>query len=173
MKVSDFMAAVTRNASATGEIPADRMLLAVDCSATGDGDVGDYDIAFVHVENVGASLSPKTTDKNYLYEGASTLKTDTQRTFNVTGQRYLGDGFQDFVCGHSIKFGVGGDVQRNYAYFNIDSGAGESGKVTIVTKKDGAAASGNPTDIEVDLLVAGTPAEYTYAEPAQVTQGEG
>lgn len=166
MKLSEFMAEVTRNASATGEVSANRMLLAVDCSASGDAEVGEYAIAFVHVENVGAALSPKTTDKNYLYEGASTLKTDTQRTFAVTGQRFLGDAFQDFVCSHDIKFGVGSEVMRKYVYFNVDSGEGESGTATVVTKKDGSAASGNPTDIEVELLVVGAPAEYTYMEAA-------
>lgn len=163
MKVSEFMAAITQDASAVGEISANRMLLAVDCSEGGSTSVGDYEIAFVHIENLGASLSPKTTDKSYLYEGESTLKTGTQRTFSVTGQRYKGDAFQDYCCSHAIKYGVGNAVQRPYVYFNVDSGKGEKGVVSVVTKKDGASASGNPTDIEIDLMAIGTPEEYTYS----------
>lgn len=164
MKVSEFMAEITQNASAAGEISANRMLLAVDCSTSGSAaSIGDYDIAFVHIENLGAALSTKTTDKSYLYEGESTLKTGTQRTFNLTGQRYKGDAFQDFCCSHDIKFGVGSAVQRGYVYFNVDSGKGEKGSVSIIVKKDGAAASGNPTDVEIDLMAIGTPEEYTYS----------
>lgn len=164
MKLSEFMAAVVPNANAAGEITANRMMLAVDCSTTGNGtDPGDYEIAWVHTENLGAAINPKTADKSYLYEGESTIRTGAQRTFSITGQRYKGDAFQDFVCGHGVVFGTGNAVLRDYVYFNVDTGVGEKGKATISVKKDGAAASGNATDIEVDLYAVGTPAEYTYA----------
>lgn len=166
MTLAEFMAEVTRDQTASGEVSANRMVLAVDSTETGNAaSPSAYAIASVHVEDNGAALSAKTTDRNYLYEGASTLKTDTQRTFGVTGQRYLGDEFQDFACSHKIKYGKGTEVQLRYVYFNVDTGEGESGVVTIVTKKDGAAAAGNPTDIEIDLLGVGTPAEYTYTAP--------
>ena len=45
----------------------------------------------------------------------------------------------------------------------MDSGKGEKGSVSIIVKKDGAAASGNPTDVEIDLMAIGTPEEYTYS----------
>lgn len=165
MKLSDFMSEVTRISSPSGEVTAERMVLAIDCSETGNATkVGDYDIASVHVENLGAAISSETVDKNYLYEGKMTIKTDAKRTFALTGQRYLGDAFQDFACSHKIKYGKGDACKRKYVYFNIDSGKGEQGECTIVTNKDGSAAAGSPTDVEIAITSIGIPAEYTYSK---------
>ena len=54
-------------------------------------------------------------------------------------------------------------MQRNYVYFDPGTGEGESGKVTIITNKDGAAGASDPADLDVRLAVVGIPSEYTYS----------
>lgn len=150
-------------ASATGEYVGRDMVLALDCSEDGAGDsVDDYAVAGPHVENIGAALNPTSQDKSYIYEGDSTIKTSTKRSFTVTGQRVLGDEFQDFVCSFPIKFGKGTSVQRKYVYFHTGTKQGESGIVTILVKKDGAGAASDPADIEVELQSCAIPEEFTY-----------
>lgn len=162
MKLSEYMKKITA-AKATGEYVGRDMVLALDCSEEGSSTaVGDYEVAGPHVEDVGASLTPTSTDKSYIYEGDSTLKTSTKRGFSVTGQRIIGDGFQDFVCSHAIKYGTGSAVQRNYVYFHTGTKQGESGMVTILTKKDGSGAASSAADIEVELQSCAMPEEYTY-----------
>ncbi len=163
MKLSEYISAAQSAAASTGERTGRQMVLAVDCSADGDDTVANYAVVANHIENHGAALSPKTADKSYIGEGDSTLKTGTQRTFDVTGQLLRGDTFHDFVCSHAIKYGVGSAVQRNYVYFDPGTGEGESGKVTIITNKDGAAGASDPADLDVRLAVVGIPSEYTYS----------
>lgn len=162
MKLSVYMAAVAASVSETGERTGRQMVLAVDCSEQGNADVADYAVVANHIENHGASLSSKTADKSYIGEGDSTLKVSTQRLFDVAGQLLRGDDFHDFINSHAIKFGKGSDVVRDYVYFDPGTGEGEKGKVTIVVNKDGAAAAGDPADIDVRLSSQGEPEEYTY-----------
>lgn len=162
MKLSEYMAAAAE-VPATGEIVGRQMVLALDCSEDGTSEAGDYAVIANHVENVGAALSGKTVDKEYIGEGASTLKTSTQRTFSVTGQLLRGDTFHDFIGSHKIKYGVGSVVQRKYVYFDAGTKKGESGTVTVIVNKDGAAAAGDLADIDVSLSVVGTPKEYAYS----------
>lgn len=162
MKLSEYMEAVAE-IPATGERVGRQMVLAVDCG-TGETatTVDDYAVIANHIENVGAALSGKTTEKEYIGEGASTLKTSTQRSFSVTGQLLRGDTFHDFINSHAVKYGVGAAVQRKYVYFDAGTKKGESGKVTIIVNKDGASAAGELADIDVSLSTVGTPDEYTY-----------
>lgn len=163
MKLSDYMnAAATASAPATGERVGRQMVLALDCSNGTGTAVSDYAVIANHVENVGAALNAKTTDKEYIGEGAFTLKTSTQRTFSITGQLLRGDDFHDFINSHAIKYGVGSAVQRKYVYFDAGTKQGEIGIATITINKDGAASAGELGDIDVTLSVAGTPEEYTY-----------
>lgn len=163
MTLATYMAAVESSVAATGERTGRQMILAVDCSNDGDAEISAYAVVANHIENHGASLNPKTVDKSYIGEGDSTLKTSTQRTFDVAGQLLRGDAFHDFVTSHAIKYGVGTDIQRNYVYFDPGTGKGEKGSLTIIVNKDGAAAAGDPADIDVRLAVNGTPEEYTYS----------
>ena len=139
-------------------------VLAVDCSAEGTGeDPKTFAIATVHAENNNPSLESSTNDANFLYEGKSSTKTDTQRTFNVSAQRMFGDEFQDFVCSHAITYGKGSTVVRPYVYFSLLTGKGEQGKVMISVNNNGGGAAGEPATVDVDLKAQGTPTEYTYA----------
>lgn len=162
MDLKTYMAAV--KAAATGERTGRQMVLAVDCS-TADGtssNVDAYAVVANHVENHGASLNAKTSDKSYIGEGDMTLRTGVQRVFSVTGQLLRGDTFHDFINSHAIKYGVGSEVQRDYVYFDPGTKKGEKGRVTISVNKDGSGAAGDPGDIDVTLSVIGTPEEYTY-----------
>lgn len=171
MKLSDYIAAAQAAAASTGERTGRQMVLAVDCSTDGDATVANYAVVANHIENHGAALNPKTADKSYIGEGDSTLKTGTQRTFDVVGQLLRGDDFHDFVCSHGVKYGVGSEVQRNYVYFDPGTGEGESGKVTIIVNKDGAAGASDPADLDVRLAVVGIPAEYTYSSGGSGSSG--
>lgn len=171
MKLSDFMAARAARA-ASGEQQADDYVLAIDCSENGtEPDVGDYAIATVHTENLGAAVSANTTDKNYLYEGATTLRSSPRRNFTVAGQRFSGDDFQDFALSHDVVFGVGNTVVRNYVYFNCNSKKGEKGTLMINVTNDGGAASGNTADFSVSMASVGAPAEYTWVTPTTTHSG--
>ena len=163
MKLSEYMAALTA-AEATGEYVGRDMVFAMDCSEDGKAaSIGDYAIAGPHVEDMGATLNPTSEDKSYIAEGDSTIKTSTKRSFTVTGQRLIGDEFQDFLCSFAIKYGKGSVVQRPYVYFHAGTKKGERGVVTILVKKDGAGAASATADIEVELQSCAIPTEYTYA----------
>ena len=162
MLLKDYMTTLAA-AEATGEYAGRDMILAVDCTADGDAETpGDYAFVGVHIEDVGAELNPKSEDRSYVLEGDSTVKTSTQRTFTITGARYVSDSFQDFCCKPEIKFGSGGAVQRNYVYFHSGTKAGEQGLVTILVKNDGGGAASDPAEFEVELRSSSRPQSYTY-----------
>ena len=156
-------AGFTPSESYEGEAMGQDYVLAVDCSAEGNGtDPKTFAIASVHAENNNPALESTTSDANFLYEGKSSTKTDTQRTFQVSAQRMVGDEFQDFVCSHAITYGKGSSVVRSYVYFSLLTGKGEQGKVMISVNNNGGGAAGEPASVDVDLKAQGTPSEYTY-----------
>lgn len=162
MTVSQLMQGRTPNANYTGWIVNDDWVLAVDISG-GNAEVKDYVVAQMGVAGLDAQLNPVTQDKQYIRAGQSTTKTGTQRTFKVSGDRYVGDAFQDFCFSHAIKYGVGNAVVVPYVYFNILNGKGEKGYVSIIVNSDGAGDSGESSSIDIELKKAGEqPAEYTY-----------
>lgn len=151
-------------AQATGEYAGRDMILALDCTEDGSAaSVQDYAFVGVHIQDVGAAISPKSEDRSYVLEGDATVKTAARRSFTITGARYVSDAFQDFVCRPEIKFGVGGAVQRNYVYFHSGTLTGETGLVTILVKNDGSAAASDPSELQVELRSVGTPRAFTYA----------
>ena len=166
MLLKDYMNTLAA-AEATGEYTGRDMILAVDCTENGDAATpGDYAFVGVHIEDVGAELNPKSEDRSYVYEGDSTMKTSAQRTFAITGTRYVSDAFQDFCCSPEITFGTGGTVQRNYVYFHSGTKTGESGVMTILVQKDGAGAASDPAEFQVELKSCGRPKSYTYTPQA-------
>lgn len=156
-------------AEEAGEYTGRDMVLAVDCTENGDAETpGAYAFVGVHIEDVGAELNPKSEERSYVLEGDATLKTSTQRTFTIAGDRYISDTFQDFCCRSAIKFGVGGAVQRNYVYFHSGTREGEQGRMTILVNKDGGGAASDPAEFEVELRSCGPVSDYTYT----VQEGE-
>ena len=119
------------------------------------------------VAGLDSNLNPITQDKTYIRAGQSTAKTGNQRSFSVTGDRYVGDEFQDFVLSHAIKYGTGQAVVRKYVYFNIITGKGEKGEVVIIVNSDGSGEAGNSAELDIELRKSGSaPTEYTYTVSA-------
>lgn len=165
MKLSELMAGHTPSKSYKGDVVANNFVLAVDCSAEGNAaSPGEYAVVQEKIAGVDAQLNPETQDKAYIRSGKSTTKTGTQRSFSVTGDRYVGDEFQDFALGHKIKFGTGQEVRRNYVFFNMLTGEGEQGELSIIVNSDGGGTAEESAEIDIELRKAGaTPTEYNYS----------
>lgn len=166
MTVEQLMQGRTPNASFTGWITNDDWVLAVDIGPTPSTDVNDYVVAQMGVAGLDAQLNPANQTKQYVRAGQSTTKTGTQRTFTVTGDRYVGDAFQDYCFSHAIKYGTGSKVIVPYAYFNILNGKGEKGNVSIIVNSDGSGNSGENSGVNIQLQKSGDmPVEFTYTAP--------
>lgn len=166
MLLSELMSKATLNPDFEGFVTNDDFVLAVDCGenpATDFTNAGDFAVVQLGVAGLDSSMNPITQDKTYIRAGQSTAKTGNQRSFSVTGDRYIGDAFQDFALSHAVKYGTGQNVVRKYVYFNIVTGKGESGECCIVVNSDGSGEAGNNAEIDIELKKSGAaPAEYSY-----------
>lgn len=171
MKLSALMANANLNPTFEGVVTNDDFVLAVDCGETAAKDftsAADFAVVQLGVAGLDSNLNPITQDKTYIRAGQSTTKTGNQRSFSVTGDRYVGDEFQDFALSHDIKYGTGQAVVRKYVYFNIVTGKGESGECTIIVNSDGSGEAGNSAEIDIELRKSGSaPAEYSYSALAE------
>lgn len=141
---------------------ADDWVLAVDITG-GNASAEDYEVLQLGISGVDASLEAQTEDSNYIRGGQSTLKTGTQRTFGVTGDRYIGSAAQDYLFSHKIKYGTGQTVIVPYVYFNMFTGKGEKGTASVIVNNDAAGEAGSKSTIDVQLRTTGTaPTEFTY-----------
>ena len=169
MKLSELMAGRTPSPAFEGFVTNDDFVLAVDCSEDGSAAPADYAVVQMGVSGLDAQLNPVTQDKQYIRAGQSTTKTGNQRSFAVSGDRYLGDDFQDFALSHAVKYGTGNTVIRGYVYFCILNGQGEQGKASIIVNSDGSGEAGESSEIDIEIRKAGeAPAPYTYS----ATSGE-
>ena len=170
MKLSELMSGVTLNPDFEGVVTNDDFVLAIDCGTTPATDwTGADDFATVQLGIAGldSNLNPITQDKVYLRAGQSTTKTGNQRSFSVSGDRYVGDEFQDFALSHAVKYGTGQAVVRKYVYFNIVTGKGEQGEVSIIVNSDGSGEAGNSSEIDIELKKSGSaPTEFNYTSLA-------
>ena len=166
MTLTELMAGVTVNKDFTGFVTNDDWVLAVDCGAVAATDVtsaGDFAVVQMGVAGLDSNMNPVTVDKTYIRAGQSTAKTGNQRSFSITGDRYIGDEFQDFALSHEIKYGPGQKVVRKYVYFNIVTGKGESGDAVIIVNSDGSGEAGNSSEIDIELKKSGAaPSEYEW-----------
>lgn len=154
----------TPDPSYTGIVTNDDNVLAINISGDPEAHPDTYAVVQGAILNVDAQLNPVTVDKQYIRTGMTTTKTGTQRTFAATGDRYVGDDFQDFVFSHDVKYGVGESVVTDYVWFCLLTGKGEKGKVVIVDNSDGGGAAGETAAIDIALRKTGEmPKEYTYA----------
>ena len=167
MKLSKLMEGATLNPNFTGFVTNDDFVLAVDCGDTPAADfdkASDFAVVQLGVAGLDSNLNPITADKTYIRAGQSTAKTGNQRSFSVTGDRYVGDEFQDFALSHDIKYGTGQTVVRKYVYFNIVTGKGESGECCIIINSDGSGEAGGSAEIDIELKKSGSaPAEFSYS----------
>ncbi len=163
MKLSQLMEGATPSTSFEGVTTADDFVLAVDFSESALT-TGDYVVAQEGMTELSGELETLTQESQYLRGGKQTVKTGTQRTFTLTGERFIGDEFQDALMSHSMKYGTGQSVIKPYVYFNILTGLGEKGTVSIAVESDPSGAAGENAGISAILTARGTPSLYTYGE---------
>ena len=174
MKLSELMKDHTPKPEFEGFVTNDDFVLAVDCSENGAADIGDYAVAQLGVTGLDSNLNPIVQEKTYIRAGQSSMKTGNQRSFKVSGDRYVGDTFQDFVLSHAIKYGTGSKVVRKYVYFCLLNGKGESGEASIIVNSDGNGAAGESAAVDIELKKSGAaPAEYSYSAAAQANAETG
>jgi hypothetical protein len=156
------MDGITPNPSYTGKTTADDMVLALNLAETPATHPDDYIVVDDGVTEQSGALSAQTSDKTYLRRGQVTVKTGTSRSFTINGDRIFGDAFQDSVMAHALKYGKGSTVIKDYVYYNILTGKGEKGKVSIVVEGDVGGAAGEDATFSASLTSYGEPEEYTY-----------
>lgn len=162
LKVSDLMSGKEPDPMYEGWVTNDDMCFAIKIGeATSEN---DYYVAQMGIAGFDSQMNPVTVQKTYLRAGQSTTKTGSQRTFKMTGDVYVGDKVQDFVLSPAIKYGTGNAVVTDYVYFNILTGKGEKGQVSIIVNSDGSGNAGESASIDVDFQKIGAqPTEYTYS----------
>lgn len=165
MKLSELMKDYSPKADYEGWVTNDDYVFAIDTAPGGEEATADSDYAVVEMGIAGldAQMNPITQDKQYIRSGQTTMKTGTQRSFSVTGDRYVGDEAQDYCLSHKMKYGTGNGVVTNYVYFNILTGAGEKGQVSIIVNSDGSGNAGESSAVDIEFKKIGAnPVEYTY-----------
>ena len=167
MTLTELMEDVTVKSSFTGFVTNDDFVLAVDCGETPAASfttAGDFAVVQMGVAGLDSNLNPITQDKTYIRAGQSTAKTGNQRSFSVTGDRYVGDEFQDYALSHAIKYGTGNAVSVPYVYFCLLNGKGEKGTASIIVNSDASGNAGESAAIDIELRKLGAqPEEYTYS----------
>ena len=164
MKVSELMNGITPKTDYEGFATNDDFVLAV---KTSDDQTTENDFTVVQtgITSHEAALNPQSTDSQYIRTGLVTVKTGTQRTFAISGERYEGDPFQDYCLSHKLKFGHGSEVITDYVYFSMLTGKGEKGTASLVVNDDQTGDAGSNAGFSADLKSTTTPAEYTYTAP--------
>ena len=162
MKLSELMAGVTPDEEFAGIVTAGDMVLAIDFSGAASSP-DDYIVADEGVTEQSGALEAVTAESTYLRSGTSNTKTGTTRTFTVTGDRFAGDEFQDALLAHKLKFGTGQTVIKPYVYFNMLTGKGEKGSISIAIEDDHSGTAGENAGWSATMTARGTPTEYTYS----------
>lgn len=122
-------------------------------------DYGTFGVVQDHIEGVDSTFTATTTEKVYIRSGSSTTKTGTQRLFSITGDRKIGDAFQDFALSNDVKYGTGDDVVVRYLYFNRNNGLGETGMCSIIVNSDGSGNAEDTASISIELRKTGATPE--------------
>ena len=165
MKLSELMQGYSPSADFEGWVTNDDFVLAIDLNPNASSATKDeeYSVVQMGIEGLDAQMNPITVEKTYIRAGKSTLRTGTQRSFKMTGDRYIGDEVQDYIMSHAIKYGTGNKVVTHYLYFNVLNGQGERGQVTIIVNSDGGGNAGESAAIDVEFKKVGSlPKEYTF-----------
>lgn len=162
MKLDELMRGYTPDENYTGFVTNDDYVLAINTGkATKEG---EYEVVELGVSGLDSQMNPITQDKTYIRAGQSTMKTGTQRSFKVSGDRYVGDAAQDYMLAHGMKYGTGNAVVTDYVYFCLLNGIGEKGKASIIVNSDGSGNAGESSAVDIELKKSGSiPEEYKYA----------
>ncbi len=156
MKLAALMAILDApNPDYMGVVTNDDAILAVDISEGQDAPVAEFVVAQAGLEGVEVEMNPTTDEKVHIRAGASTTKTGTQRTFKITGDRHIGDDFQDYAFSIDQLYGVGQKVIVRYVWFSRLTGKGEMGRASILVNSDGGGNAGETAAIDVELRKTG------------------
>ncbi len=169
MKLSELMANYEPDPNYEGWVTNDDYVLAIDTAPGTDKATNESDYAVVEmgISGLDSQMNPVTQDKQYIRSGQNTMKTGTQRSFTISGDRYVGDEAQDFCLSHKMKYGTGNGVVTNFVYFNILNGKGEKGQVSIIVNSDGSGNAGESSAVDIEFKKIGSnPTEYTYSPTA-------
>lgn len=164
MTLKELMQGKTPKPEFEGFSTADDMVLAIDFTGTA-ADPNDFVVAQNGITEQSGQLEAQTQDSQYLRTGQVTTKTGTSRSFTVNGDRYNGDEFQDAILSHPIKYGTGQAVIRPYVYFNMLTGKGERGSISIAVEDDLSGAAGENASFSATLTSTVLPTEYAYQPP--------
>lgn len=166
MKVSELMENYTPSADYEGWVTNDDYVFAINTNpgAASATSISDYAVVEMGISGLDAQLNPVTQDKQYIRTGQNTMKTGTQRSFTTSGDRYIGDAAQDYCLSHKMKYGTGNSVVTDYVYFNILTGKGEKGQVSVIVNSDGSGNAGESSTVDIEFKKIGSnPVEYTYS----------
>jgi len=173
MKLSELMANKTPDANYTGWVTNDDYVFAINTTPGEETDVSEYEVVEMGIAGLDANMNPITVDKKYIRAGQSTMKTGTQRTFKATGDRYVGDPAQDYCLSHKVKYGRGSACVTDYVYFDILTGKGEKGQVSIIVNSESSGGAGESAGIDIEFKKNGAePVEYAYSASAAAAASE-
>lgn len=176
MKLRELMAGHKPDPDFEGWVTNDDYVLAIDLNPgeKPETDTDEYAVVEIGISGLDSQMNPVTQDKQYIRSGQNTMKTGTQRSFKIGGDRYVGDEAQDYCLSHKMKYGTGNGVVTNYVYFNILNGKGEKGQVSIIVNSDGSGNAGESSAVDIEFKKIGSnPTEYTYSEGDSKTEGSG
>lgn len=163
MTVAELMKGRIINPDAIGEVTNDAWVFAIDTSEEKNAEVDDYIVAQEHISGANASYSADTSDSQYIRSGKSTTKTGTQVAFAISGDRYIGDAFQDFALSHKMTYATGEDARIPFVRFNMLNGKGIKGIGTIIVNSDGSGNAGENSTIDIEVRKSGAnPEEFQY-----------
>jgi len=163
MTVAELMKGKIINPDAIGEVTNDAWVFAIDTSEEKNAEVDEYIVAQEHISGANASYSADTSDSQYIRSGKSTTKTGTQVAFAISGDRYIGDAFQDFALSHKMTYATGEDARIPFVRFNMLNGKGIKGIGTIIVNSDGSGNAGENSTIDIEVRKSGAnPEEFQY-----------
>ena len=140
---------------------ADDFIFAMQTDNATQTKVSDWTVFAERVKEHSGALNASTEDAQYI-RATVTEKGETQRTFTVNGNRYVGDAAQDFLLSHKVKFGSGTDVVFPYIYFSAKTGKGEKGAAAFIVTADASGSASNSAGFACDVKGVGVPAEFNY-----------
>ena len=167
MKISEALAQIKAkkgiepSADYVGVERADDFIFAMQTDSATQTKVSDWTVFAERVKEHSGALNASTEDAQYI-RATVTEKGETQRTFTVNGNRYVGDAAQDFLLSHKVKFGSGQSVIFPYVYFSVKTGKGEKGQASFIVTSDTSGAAGAAAGFACDVKGIGTPSEYDY-----------
>lgn len=163
MKLSEMMASITPSGSYKGIQLPDKTVVAINPSKKGTKPIDEFVVFRELIENISPTYSSETEEKNYYYDGKSTVKTGVSVELPISGQRYEGDAAQDLMVEN--VFSIGEEAIFEVVWFNLNTGKGRVGTFTIdPTQFEGGEAGDPGSPFELTLLKTGIqPVKFNYS----------